>query len=243
MNKPVDCACVIHGDQYSWQYVENLYHMLQRNLTSPIRLHVFTEPGRAVPAWAIHHPLELWPGIEGRKKAWWYKMQLFNPDHGISRLLYFDLDIAIVKNIDWVVQLDPTYFWAIRDFLHIWKPSWVGINSSMMYWDCDQFSYLWKQFRQQTLMDIMKKYSGDQDWISAHLNPAQLKYFDSDTVKSWRWQILDGGIDPGTGKYISPGTGSNIAPPTSVVVFHGNPKPQEIQDPAIAQLWCGQIDK
>ena len=243
MITPVDCACVIHGDQYSWQYVDNLHGMLQRNLTRPVKLHVFTEPGRSVPDWAVHHPLELWPGIDGRKKAWWYKMQLFNPDHGIPRLLYFDLDVVIAQNIDWVVDLDPHYFWAIQDFLHLWRSSWKGINSSMMYWDTDQYSYLWHEFRQQVLSDITRKYSGDQDWISAHLNPTQLRYFDHNAVKSWRWQIFDGGIDTATRRYHAPDQGCTLDPATAVVIFHGSPKPHEVTDPAIAQLWSGQNDK
>jgi hypothetical protein len=32
-----DCACVIHGTGYDWQYVEKLYNMLSRNLPNGIR--------------------------------------------------------------------------------------------------------------------------------------------------------------------------------------------------------------
>lgn len=237
MTEPVDCACVIHGDQYSWQYVENLYHMLQNNLTRPVRMHVFTEPDRSVPDWAVHHALELWPGIDGRKKAWWYKLQLFDPGHGIPRVLYFDLDVVIVRNIDWILDLEPRGFWAIRDFLYMWRPSWTGLNSSMMYWDTAQHSYLWHKFKQQSLADITSRYSGDQNWISAHVDPTQLQYFDQHAIKSWRWQVLDGGIDPATKKYHAPGTGSAVDDSTAVMIFHGSPKPHEITDPTIAQLW------
>ena len=48
-NLPIDCACVIHGDVYSWKYVDVLYSMLSRNLSRPIRMHVYTEQHLEVP--------------------------------------------------------------------------------------------------------------------------------------------------------------------------------------------------
>ena len=39
-NLPVDCACVIHGDVYSWKYVDVLYNMLKRNFSQEIRPNV-----------------------------------------------------------------------------------------------------------------------------------------------------------------------------------------------------------
>ena len=118
---PIDCACVIHGDLYSWKYVDRLYSMLSRNITQGIRLHVYTEERRLVPPPYIKHSLDDWK-IGGPKKSWWYKMQLFNTAHHAGPLLYFDLDTVIVKNIDWLVNLPLSYFWAVRDFKYLWKP-------------------------------------------------------------------------------------------------------------------------
>ena len=49
MHGPIDCACVIHGTAYSWDYVERLHSMLSRHITPGIRLHVYTEADRPVP--------------------------------------------------------------------------------------------------------------------------------------------------------------------------------------------------
>jgi hypothetical protein len=65
----IDCACVIHGNLYPWEYVERLYHMIQTNLACPVRFHVFTEHDRPVPATMIKHILQDWPGIAGRKEG------------------------------------------------------------------------------------------------------------------------------------------------------------------------------
>lgn len=241
MDNTIDCACVIHGNYYSWQYVENLHHMLTANLSVPFRLHVFTEADRLVPDWAIHHALQPWPDISGPKKAWWYKMQLFDPAHGIKQLLYFDLDVIITKSLDWVMDLDRTHFWAIRDFIHLWRPHHTGINSSMMYWNCEKFQYLWTQFAAQTMQYNIRRYHGDQDWLNAHIQSGQGKCIASGVAKSWRWQLLDGGLDVDTKRYRTPGTGTMIDNDTCLIVFHGQPKPHEIQDPVIMQYWSQMI--
>ena len=83
----IDCACVIHGDGYDWIYVDRLHSMLARHFTKGIRLHVYTEQSRSVPDHMIKHVLDEWPGLSGRRRSWWYKMQLFNPAH-YACLLY-----------------------------------------------------------------------------------------------------------------------------------------------------------
>jgi hypothetical protein len=72
-NQVIDCACVIHGTGYDWIYVEQLRNMLSRNLSREVRLHVYTEASRSVPAPYIKHELTDW-GISGPKRSWWYKI-------------------------------------------------------------------------------------------------------------------------------------------------------------------------
>ena len=108
----IDCACVIHGSGYDWQYVERLYNMLCRNFTPKVRMHVYTEHDRSVPPHMVKHILEDW-GIAGPKRSWWYKMQLFNPALFSGNLLYLDLDVVIANNLDWIRDLSLDYFWTI----------------------------------------------------------------------------------------------------------------------------------
>lgn len=234
----VDCACLIHGNHYDWQYVEKLYSMLSRNFSYPIRLHVFTEMDRNVPSHMIKHAIDEWPGIAGPKRAWWYKIQLFNQRHFRGKLLYFDLDVVITGNLDWILQLDPKYFWCIRDFKFLWKPGWQGINSSVMLWDTEKFQRIWKSFMSQDLADVMQRYPGDQDFLTSAINEHERRFFDQNFVQSWRWQINDGGMDLNTKVYRRPGAGSVLNSGVSVMVFHGNPKPHAIDDPVIQQYWA-----
>ena len=233
----VDCACVIHGNKYDWCYVDRLYNMLQRHSTCAIRFHVFTEPDRSVPDHMVKHVLQDWPGIAGPKKSWWYKMQMFDPGRISGRLLYFDLDTVIVDNIDWIHTLDSRYFWSIRDFRHLWRPSWKGMNSSVMLWDTTRFAWIWKEFQKNDVKIQARLFHGDQDFLNSVLTEHDLKFMDENMIKSWRWQIKDGGMDMKTRIYRRPDAGSVLLPGVKILIFHGSPKPHDVHDPVIEQNW------
>jgi hypothetical protein len=234
--EPINCACVIHGDGYDWNYVERLFAMLKKHLSYDIRLHVYTEKDRPVPATMIKHELEDF-GIAGPRRAWWYKMQLFNVEHHAGPLLYFDLDTVIVDNIDWICQQPLNYFWAVRDFKYLWRESDYKVNSSIMWWNTQKFDGVWQAFKRQDLKKILIKYHGDQDYINDAIGSADRRFFDTVRVKSWRWQCLDGGFNFRRKCYQTPGTGTAIDQRTSVLIFHGNPKPGELQDSVVNEFW------
>lgn len=233
----IDCACLIHGDAYDWTYVEKLYSMLQRNFSVPVKLHVFTEESRPVPSNMIKHALKEWPGVAGPKKAWWYKMQMFDRNNFAGQLLYFDLDVVIVNNLDWIMHLSRDYFWTIRDFRYLWRPTWAGINSSVMYWDTNKFHHIWRCFSKQDLAEVMRTHPGDQDFLSNTIGGDQRRFFKEKTVCSWRWQIFDAGMDMQSRSYRRPGAGAIVPPETSIIVFHGRPKPIDIKDQYIINNW------
>jgi len=239
--KQFDCVCVIHGDRYPWLYVDRLWVMLCRNLSVPPRLHVFTEPHRPVPHHMVRHDLREWPEISNTRRAWWYKMQMFDPGHDLGTVLYLDLDVVISASLDWVQGLDTGRFWAIQDWRRLWRPSWDGINSSMMYWDRRRHTGIWSKFVDQDLRAVTRQYHGDQDFLSVAIPRDQRAYFDTSLVRSWRWEIRDGGMDTKTRRYLRPGAGSIVPAGTAVMVFHGTPKPHDTQDPVIQRLWHGDV--
>jgi len=210
--------------------------MLKKHLSYDIRLHVYTEKDRPVPATMIKHELEDF-GIAGPRRAWWYKMQLFNVEHHAGPLLYFDLDTVIVDNIDWICQQPLNYFWAVRDFKYLWRESDYKVNSSIMWWNTQKFDGVWQAFKRQDLKKILIKYHGDQDYINDAIGSADRRFFDTVRVKSWRWQCLDGGFNFRRKCYQTPGTGTAIDQRTSVLIFHGNPKPGELQDSVVNEFW------
>jgi hypothetical protein len=233
----VNVACVIHGTLYSWDYVERLYTMVTQNLTGPVQFHVFTEESRPVPPHMIKHVLQEWDGISGKKKAWWYKMQLFNPKNFSGQLLYFDLDTVITRSLDWITTSNRKLFWTIRDFRYLWRPTWQGMNSSVMYWDTERFAHVWQDFSSRNLQQLTRQYYGDQDYLDSVIDQNQRSFFDDRLVKSWRWQVKDGGMDMKSRVYLRPAAGSILDPITSIVIFHGTPKPHEVYDPFIDKYW------
>lgn len=237
MTKPIDCVCVIHGERYEWIYVENLSGMLKRFLPIPFRLHVFSEAGRQIPGDYVRHDLDEWSSISNTRQAWWYKMQMFDPKHNLQQVLYFDLDVVITGSLDWIDTLDTKYFWGISDWRRLWKPHWRGVNSSIMFWNSNHRNAIWKRFCDIGLKQCVRSFRGDQEFITQSLPGNQIRYFDDHLVRSWRWQVLDGGIDPKTRKYKRPGSGAVLPPDVRVVVFHGEPKPHEISDPIMNSLW------
>ena len=233
----VDCACVIHGTGYDWIYVERLYNMLSRNLPNGLRFHVYTEQDRSVPAHMIKHALTNWPEISGPKRSWWYKLQLFNSEHHQGNLLYFDLDTVILRDISWISQLPTEYLWGIRDFKHLQRPGYSTLNSSVMWWNVEKMSWIWDQFNTTNVVNTSRQYPGDQDYINAVLGHNRIRYFEDSQMQSWRWQCLDGGYDFNTRRHKIPGQGTQIPGSTSVLVFHGKPKPHEINDKVVQDLW------
>lgn len=219
-------------------YVERLYNMVQRHLPVEIKFHVWTEHDRSVPPHMIKHCLDEWPGVSGPKKSWWYKLQMFNNQHHQGDFLYFDLDTVIIKDLSWIVQETTEHFWTIRDFRYLMKPGWNGINSSIMWWNVPRFSWLWEKFCERPLIDTIRGYPGDQDYISKNINPNQRRFYDDRYVQSWRWQVFDGGMNLRTRKVLQPGQGALPAPDTSILIFHGKPKPHQVNDPVISQHWC-----
>lgn len=232
----IDCACVIHGNGYSWDYVDRLYNMLMRVFNSGIRFHVYTEPSREVPSHMIKHALTLWEDTAPRK-SWWYKMQLFNPEHHQGNMLYLDLDVVVARELDWIRDLDTKLLWAIRDFRYLQRDNNHLLNSSVMWWNVPAFADVWYKFQKENFSNVFNRWPGDQDYITDAVPMSRRRFFEDRYFESYRWQCIDGGYDFRRRIHRAPGTGVSIQPDTSVVVFHGTPKPHQVHDPVITDLW------
>ena len=236
----IDCACLIHHTLYDWTYVDKLYNSLCRNLTPQVRMHVYTESNRFVPSNYIRHDIEEWEGIRGPKSSWWYKVQLFNSKHWPKRatkMLYFDLDTVIVGNIDWLWQLDSGKFWAPRDFKYLMKSSRFCINSSIMWFDPKVYHYVYKNFDLKSVVNNPRcPWHGDQDYIYSQIKD-DVAFYDTNRILSYRWQAREGGYDFRYRKPLNQGGETVVNEDTSVLIFHGEPKPHNCNDPFIFQHW------
>lgn len=154
-------------------------------------------------------------------QGWWSKLGLFAPWLGKRPALYFDLDIAITKNIDYLADFTQYRFAAPANWA---KSGHGGIQSSVMAWN-GEFTEPYERIKGEWPSSRLendgyrtingKKFWGDQEYL---------------------WDIL--GDDwiriPGVGSYKYHIQNNDIIPDwMSICVFHGDPKPPEVNDSCI----------
>ena len=106
-----------------------------------------------------------------------------------------------------------------------------------MWWNTQQYSHVWKSFKSKDLNYLIKQHAGDQDFLTQEISSKTLRFMDQTRIKSWRWQCLDGGYDFKQRIYKNPKSGTHLGPDTSVLIFHGNPKPENCVDPVVVRYW------
>lgn len=206
------------GTKYPIGYVEVLSDMLARNLS---------ELPDVMP-WCITDdpdslPEDIEPIAHDRAyPGWWAKLQLFSPDMPWAegdRVAYFDLDVAITGRLEDLVQ----HKGIVKDW------GWPGFNSSVMVWDHGEHRKIWTQFTPDRiaqpstgeLAPLLPKgqvNGGDQEWIS-EIAP-EFPLLPPEWCVSYRWQAAD--WPPADSK---------------VVCFHGEPKPHEITEGWVPNIW------
>ena len=164
----LDVVCVCWGDKYPKKYVYTLEAMVKRNLTVPYKFTCFTDKPQSFSL----NTRKLPEGLDG----WWNKLYLFK--HGLfdNKVLYIDLDVVIIGNLDELVEKDG--FIAIKDW------NYDSYNSSVMI--LGDNPEVWDDFTPETA----KYYHGDQDWITAKLKSSN--YFPEEWCLSYKKSCTGG---------------------------------------------------
>ncbi len=197
MDLTVFCVCV--GDKYPAHYVYALRDMVAEYLTIPHNFKCITTSKLE----GIHCILPFAP-----YQSWWSKFNLFTPRMAKGPSLYFDLDVVITENIDYLADYTDTFSapanWA--------QSGHGGIQSSVMAWPgnwtepYDKFNYEKDRARLW----------GDQEFLWEMLGDD--------------WQRI-----PGVGSYkyhVRPE--GKIPDWMKVCVFHGKPDPHEVKDECLS---------
>jgi hypothetical protein len=199
-------ACVLKsGGDFSFQHVCWLEAQVAKYLTVPHQFVCLTD----IPAFYKNLQFVRQIPLSHNWRGWFSKIELFRPGLFEGPVLYFDLDVLIVGNIDELARANG--FMMLEGF---W-PHRKGLpNSSVMYWDVD-LSEIYERF----LIDPpkffdayrTKKKWGDQDVI-ADLSPIKPAFWQSGfpgRFSSYKLAIKNDEVPGGV----------------SVVVFHGMPRP------------------
>jgi hypothetical protein len=145
----INVCCVRVGDKYGREYVAVLHNMVVRSLGVPFRFWCITDDPEP-----IHPDIEIIPH-DPDSPGWWQKINLFSPympwDEG-DRIVYFDLDVAIVGRLEELVETKGIILdWNLPCY-----------NSSVMVWDHGEHRDVWDKF----MSGIMRELPGDQDWLT-----------------------------------------------------------------------------
>jgi len=175
-------VCVLSGGSYDDSHVKRLRQQLIGRISEPFSFYCLNDS-----------PYE----------GWWAKISLFEPGRFKGRILYLDLDVSIVGNLDEIVNF-PAPFGSIRDWLN---PN--TINSSVMVWDAGYADLIYKQFKYE---ERDRWPGGDQHFISA--NFLSIAKFPPEWCVSYKYHVRETGKVPKGAK---------------VVVYHGQPKPWDLK--------------
>ena len=204
-------ACVWWGDLYGIEYIERLRDAVARHLTIPYDFFCMTD--HDVP----HGVMKIKPPRTG--PGWWQKVGLFDAFSSGRRILYLDLNNVIVGSLDEVVRAQEPFCMS-ENFL---SKGFAAHNSSVMLWTPTDRTYrIFTQFDDRVLNEL----HGDQDWIWRVMRD-DIVNFCPHHVVSYKWenQLLDGR------------SFKNMDATTSIIVFHGKPKPHEVEDELIVDNW------
>jgi len=233
-NKEVNVVCLKHGSKYGPEYVNRLYNMIQRNLTIPFKFFCLTENTNGLLPQINVLPLPTIP-VEG----WWYKPYVFSKDLGLTgEILFLDLDIVIIKNIDCFFNEDKTNLFIIRDFTRVNIHKWEKFNSSVFKFHSGTHANIWENFIRNPY-EATRSMHGDQDWIYKQTRK-HFHYWPDDWCQSYKWEVRKREeIEVKNGKRKFKNMRSpEIKEQTKILVFHGDPKPEDVEDPIIVNNWC-----
>jgi hypothetical protein len=206
-------VCVNQGDYQGRgaEYVNKLHGMVARNLSAVEgRFICFTDDDTG-----LNNGIEVQPLQDRHAKGWWSKLGLFAPGvfKHTDRILYFDLDTVIVGDLDEIAAYDGP-FAMLRDFYRS-----GGFQSSVMAWRGGFGARLYQKWVSSGRPESA---AGDQSWIEQHLHEPPV--------------ILQ---DKFPGKFVSYKAHCQPFPPegSSVVVFHGEPRPHDCGRPWVETMW------
>lgn len=229
----LNVVCLKHGVKYSADYVNKLYNMIQRHLTVPHRFVCFTENREG-----INENVEIIGLPDLPIQGWWYKPYIFKHGHfpDGDTILYFDLDMVIVNNINHFVEYLSPQFVGLQDVGRVFRPGYNKLGSAVMRWPANKYHDIWDKL--ESNFSAAKRLHGDQDWIWS-LYGGEIKFFPEQWIRSYKWEIRTRDELQGLGRnsFFKNVRDPEIPPSCSVLAFHGNPPVHAVQDPVIVNNW------
>ena len=207
--------------------------MISRNITVDYEFHCLTDSN--INLSGVNNIVQR---NAGYPKGWWHKVHMFDPGLPLTgRILYFDLDVIVLNNIDKLTFYMNRDFIGIRDFNRKFHPSWKNLNSSVLAWNHGTISDIYTKFRENP--GHAQRLHGDQDWIFRCARD-RLKFWPDEWIQSYKWEIRkkeDLTLIQGKRRFREINNHVMPNPDCSVAVFHGDPNPADVQDRFVVDNW------
>jgi len=151
-------------------------------------------------------------------------------------IIFLDLDIVIIDNIDSLWTYNPGRFCIIRDFNRSSIRDWSKFNSSIFKFEKGNFQFVWDNLIKD--ITVTRKMHGDQDWIYSQIRN-NYQFWPDEWIQSYKWEIRNRNdvIKVGLKRQFKEVANPKVDPRTKILVFHGDPKPDEVKDPIIVDNW------
>jgi hypothetical protein len=194
-------ACVLKkGGDFEPMHVTRLRDSVERYLSLKHRFVCLTDDmvdGEVIP-------------LGNRWPSWWSKINLFRHGQFDGPVVYFDLDVLIVGQLDPIVLGHS--FTMLRSFWPHGK-----VNSSVMAWTANNMAAVYERFSHGPVVWMngyrSKSKWGDQDFIFDHTQ-LEPEYWQDKHPGAFRSYKLD--VEK---------NGGHVPEGTRAVIFHGQPRP------------------
>lgn len=222
--------CLKWGDKYSATYVNNLYNMVERNLSSPYSFICLTDD-----ATGLNSNITILPLPDIKTSGWWYKTAMFS-NLGLQGVgLFIDLDVVIYRNIDKFFEYSPGDFCIIRDFNRCNIKNIVKMNSSVFRLNLNSLQHVYNAYKSSP-DTYNKKFKGDQEFIESQIK--NYVFWPDEWARSYKWEMHDKrSIVFDGARYGFQSAAPKDFAETSIAVFHGKPNPHECSDHWVLQHW------
>lgn len=210
----IDVVCVLWGKKYTEDYVHILKSSVERNTTKDHRFICFSDKN-------IDNVITY--TLKGQYEGWWNKLQLFDKRSFDlnERVVYFDLDIVITDNIDWLFDYSGNMMGNENNGVANHKYEDVKqyenkFMSATMAWNSTACQPIWDYFSSNE-MNVVNSFRGDGEFLDALLPTNQrdlIQRVYPGKFKSYKYECYEDCTE-------------DKPKGTSIIDFHGEPNPYQ----------------
>lgn len=235
MSETKNVICIKWGTVYSSEDVNKLYNMVIKNSKYKVNFYCFTDDSSDLNENIIVKPVPILNTIEDYGTKYGYRKEAGLCDDNLGelsgqRVLFFDLDVVIVGNIDGFFDYPKEdKFYIINDTNT--KGDTVG-QATCYSWVVGTLGFI-KEYYEQNPKEVCGKFhTACQEFLSEQviIKFGKLNFWPDDWFCSFRFDCIPK-FAP-LRYFITPSLPKNM-PNLKVVNFHGYPKPDE----AIEGIW------